>query len=80
MGVARANQTDPKTGKRAAAAEYIAVEGSRLARMAAANDFPLLSYLFDMAVLEAWREAGEHGSTDGEAVAATRAGRKAGAG
>ncbi len=42
---------------RKAAAEYIAIQASRLARMASANDFPLLAYLIDMAVLEAWREA-----------------------
>jgi hypothetical protein len=42
-----------------AAAEYIAVSASRLARAASANDFPLLAYLLDMAVLEAWREASE---------------------
>jgi hypothetical protein len=42
-----------------AAAEYIAVSASRLARTASANDFPLLAYLLDMAVLEAWREASE---------------------
>jgi hypothetical protein len=51
---------------RAAAAEYIALEMSRLARMAGAHDFQLLAYLIDMAVLEAWREASEpsgaHGS------------------
>ena len=46
-----------------AAAEYLAIEASRLARMASANDFPLLAYLIDMAVLEAWREANE---PDGE--------------
>jgi hypothetical protein len=45
--------------KRTAAAEYIAVEGARLARMADANGFRLLAYLIDMAVLEAWREASE---------------------
>lgn len=44
---------------RSAAAEYIAVQSSRLARMAGSNDFPLLAYLIDMAVLEAWREANE---------------------
>jgi hypothetical protein len=42
-----------------AAAEYIAVSASQLARTASANDFPLLAYLLDMAVLEAWREASE---------------------
>ena len=44
---------------RLAAAEYIAVSVSRLARTASANEFPLLAYLLDMAVLEAWREASE---------------------
>jgi hypothetical protein len=44
---------------KAAAAEYIAIEASRLARMANANEFALLAYLIDMAVLEAWREASE---------------------
>jgi hypothetical protein len=46
-------------GARVTAAEYIAAEASRLARMAASNDFALLAYLFDMAALEAWREASE---------------------
>ena len=41
------------------AAEYIALELSRLMRMASANGFTLLPYLIDMAVLEAWREASE---------------------
>jgi hypothetical protein len=44
---------------RVATAERIAIDASRLARMAKANDFQLLAYLIDMAVLEAWREAGE---------------------
>jgi hypothetical protein len=44
---------------RSASAEYIAIEASRLARMATANEFPLLAYLIEMAVLEAWREANE---------------------
>ena len=43
----------------AAAGEYIALELSRLARIASANGFALLPYLIDMAVLEAWREASE---------------------
>ncbi len=46
-------------GARAAAAERIAIEASRLARIAGANEFPLLAYLIDMVVLEAWREASE---------------------
>jgi hypothetical protein len=44
---------------REAAAEYIALEASRLARIANAREFPLLAYLIDMVVLEAWREANE---------------------
>lgn len=40
-------------------AERIAIEASRLGRLAKVNEFPLLAYLLDMAVLEAWREAGE---------------------
>lgn len=44
---------------RAAAAEHIAIEASRLARIAGANEFRLLAYLIDMVVLEAWREASE---------------------
>ncbi len=50
---------------RAAAAEHIAVEASRLVRIAKENDFPLLAYLIDMAVLEAWREASERGQAPG---------------
>jgi hypothetical protein len=44
---------------RESAAEYIALEASRLARIANAKEFPLLAYLIDMVVLEAWREANE---------------------
>jgi hypothetical protein len=44
---------------KAAAAEYIAVQASRLARLANASNLGLLAYLIDMAVLEAWREASE---------------------
>jgi hypothetical protein len=47
---------------RAETAERIAIDASRLARMAKINDFPLIAYLIDMAVLEAWREAEEHTS------------------
>ena len=56
-GTILTKKTAPST--RPAAAEHIAVEASRLARMAKLNDFPLLAYLIDMAVLEAWREADE---------------------
>ena len=56
---ARSPQKPPAGSSKAEAAEYIALEMSRLARMASANDFPLLPYLIDMAVLEAWREASE---------------------
>ena len=53
--------TSPRFDSRAAAAEHIALEASRLARIANANDFDLLAYLIDMVVLEAWREASERG-------------------
>ena len=53
------NPPDGREPSRAAVAEYIAVEMSRLARLADANRFGLLAYLIDMAVLEAWREASE---------------------
>lgn len=42
-----------------AAAEHIAFQASNLARLASENGFPMLAYLIDMAVLEAWREACE---------------------
>jgi len=52
--------------KRSAAAEKIAVEASRLARMATANNLPMIAYLIEMAVIEAWREASETaGGNDG---------------
>ncbi len=50
---------------RIAAAEHIALEGSRLAGVAAAHRFPLLAYLIDMVVLEAWREVSEPGQEAG---------------
>ena len=52
---------DPPDRTKVGAAEYIALELSRLMRMASANGFTLLPYLIDMAVLEAWREASEPG-------------------
>jgi hypothetical protein len=64
MSVSTPSGSRPRT-KRAGAAEYIAVEMSRLARMATANDFPLLAYLIDMAVLEAWREASDGSRSKG---------------
>jgi len=45
------------TTDRAEVAEQIAIEASRLARIANANEFPMLAYLIEMVVLEAWREA-----------------------
>ena len=51
--------------KRATTAEQIAVEASRLSRMATANNLPMLAYLIEMAVLEAWREASETVSGNG---------------
>ena len=44
---------------KAAAAECIAIQASRLARIASAHELGLLAYLIDMAVLEAWREAND---------------------
>lgn len=52
-------------GAKAKAAEHIALEASRLARIANANDLGLLAYLIDMVVLEAWREASEAGADPG---------------
>ena len=46
-------------------AENIAVEASRLARLAGAHDFALLPYLIDMVLLEAWREASGTAGADG---------------
>ena len=55
-----ATKADDSTRQtRAAAAEHIALEATRLARLANANQFSLLAYLIDMVVLEAWREASE---------------------
>jgi hypothetical protein len=53
---------EPSLQNRAAAAEHIALEASRLARIANANGFDLLAYLIDMVVLEAWRETSESGT------------------
>jgi hypothetical protein len=60
MGSAKTGDNPPPQ-TRASMAEHIAVEAGRLARMAKLNEFSLLAYLIDMAVLEAWREAGESG-------------------
>ena len=49
---------------RTATAEYLASQASRLARLASANDLPLLAYLFDMAVLEAWHQASGEAEAD----------------
>ena len=56
---------DAEREKRSAAAEKIAVEASRLARMATANNLPMIAYLIEMAVIEAWREASEPASGGG---------------
>jgi hypothetical protein len=58
---------DPPDRSKVEAAEYIALELSRLMRMASANGFALLPYLIDMAVLEAWREASEPKGTQNPA-------------
>jgi hypothetical protein len=60
--------SDGSDNGRKSAAEQIAREASRLARMANANGFGLLAYLIDMAVLEAWREASGQGSGDGASL------------
>jgi hypothetical protein len=54
--------TGETSNAKAEAAEHIAVEATRLARIADANAFSLLAYLIDMVVLEAWREANEAGA------------------
>jgi hypothetical protein len=46
-------------------AEMIALEATRLARIAAANEFPFLARLIDMVIAEAWREASEPISAEG---------------
>jgi hypothetical protein len=53
---------DRQRNSQKAAAEHIAVQASPLVRMANANNFPLLAYLMDLAVLEAWREASGPGT------------------
>ena len=58
---------DPPDRTKVETAEYIALELSRLMRMASANGFTLLPYLIDMAVLEAWREASEPKGTQNAA-------------
>jgi hypothetical protein len=50
---------DTTPDSRAEVAEHIALEASRLMRLAVTNNFSMLAYLIDMAVLEAWREASE---------------------
>lgn len=59
---------DQESISKTAAAEYIAIEMSRLARVASANQFGLLAYLIDMAVLEAWREANEEREQSGREI------------
>jgi len=44
---------------RAAHAERLALELSRMVREATEHGFPLVARLLDMALLEAWREAGD---------------------
>ena len=56
------SNAEPAIPTRGSIAERIAIEASHLARMAKAAEFPLLAYLIDMAVLEAWREASESAS------------------
>jgi hypothetical protein len=65
------------TSTREAIAEYIAVEASRLARMANAKKLELLAYLIDVAVLEAWREATEARGSHSGGLSSPRASRSA---
>jgi len=51
---------------KAQVAEHIALEASRLARIASEQELGLLAHLIDMVVLEAWREATESGPIDAE--------------
>lgn len=67
MPAGTSQKNSPETQDPAAAGEYIALELSRLARIAGANGFALLPYLIDMAVLEAWREASEPENRHGDA-------------
>lgn len=48
-------ESNDQSGKQAA--EAIAVEASRLQRFALEHEFHFLSYLLEMVLLEAWREA-----------------------
>jgi hypothetical protein len=56
---AESSQSGADSQGRAELAESIALEASRLARIASSNDFPFLAQLIDMVVAEAWREATE---------------------
>lgn len=49
------------------AAEAIAVEASRLQRVALKHEYQFLAYLLEMVVLEAWREASGEAPPAGEA-------------
>jgi hypothetical protein len=60
---------DSERQTRPEAAELIALEASRLARMAHKHQFQHLAHLIDMVVLEAWREASESEDADVEAFA-----------
>jgi hypothetical protein len=51
--------TDSDLRTKAETAECIALEASKLARVANSQKLTLLAHLIDMVVLEAWREATE---------------------
>ena len=71
-----ASPSDVDTQTRSETAETIALEATRLARIATANDFPFLAQLIDMVVAEAWREATESEGRNGDpAVEVETAGR-----
>jgi hypothetical protein len=67
--ISAASTDDSVRRKRSETAEQIALEASRLMRLAAANNFTMLAHLIDMAVLEAWREASESGDPENSARA-----------
>ncbi len=54
---------NPADQTKVEAAEHIALEASRLARIANSKELPLPAHLIDMVVLEAWREATESDAT-----------------
>jgi hypothetical protein len=65
--------TEPDHEAARQAAEAIAVETSRLQRLALEHDLHFLAYLLEMALLEAWREACSEAPPDGQRAMANLA-------